>query len=119
MYSHVNTNGGVVDCEWYPVLNILLDLCEAVEETKTQGCHHQHIQKTYYIYLNIYENAASLQEDITLTLTQYKEVMAVLNHQLYFLFLSKTTYQRAMETCLGVKGLMLHMNKFSGMRNDK
>ena len=30
MYSHVNTNGGVVDCEWYSVLDILLDLCEAV-----------------------------------------------------------------------------------------
>jgi len=34
-YSHVNTNGGVVDCKWYSVFHILLDLCEAVWETET------------------------------------------------------------------------------------
>lgn len=30
LYLHINTNGGVVDCEWYSVLDIFLDLCEAV-----------------------------------------------------------------------------------------
>lgn len=34
MYSHVNTDGGVVDCEWYSILNILLDLCKAVGKHK-------------------------------------------------------------------------------------
>lgn len=37
IYSHVNTNGGVVDCEWYSVLHILLDLCKAVWETEIQS----------------------------------------------------------------------------------
>lgn len=30
LYLHINTNGGVVDCEWYSVLDIFLDFCEAV-----------------------------------------------------------------------------------------
>lgn len=33
VHSHVNTNGGVVDCERYSVLDILLDLRKAVGET--------------------------------------------------------------------------------------
>lgn len=31
-YSHVDTNGGIVDCEGYSVLNILLNLCKAVKK---------------------------------------------------------------------------------------
>lgn len=36
MYSHVNTNGGIVDCERYSVLNIFLDLCKAVGKKTTE-----------------------------------------------------------------------------------
>lgn len=34
MYSHVDTNGGIVDCEWYSVLNILLNLSKAVKKNQ-------------------------------------------------------------------------------------
>lgn len=36
MYSHVDTDGGIVDSEWYSVLNILLNLCKAVKKKEMQ-----------------------------------------------------------------------------------
>lgn len=36
MYSHVDTDGGIVDCERYSVLNILLNLCKAVKKNEIQ-----------------------------------------------------------------------------------
>lgn len=36
MYSHVDTDGGIVDCERYSVFNILLDLCKAVKKNEIQ-----------------------------------------------------------------------------------
>lgn len=36
MYSHVDTDGGIVDCERYSVLNILLNLCKAVKKNGIQ-----------------------------------------------------------------------------------
>lgn len=36
MYSHVDADGGTVDCERYSVLNILLNLCKAVKKNEIQ-----------------------------------------------------------------------------------
>lgn len=36
MYSHVDTDGGIVDCERYSVLDILLNLCKAVKKHEIQ-----------------------------------------------------------------------------------
>lgn len=54
MYSHVNTNGWIVDCEWYSVFHILLDFCKAVKQEQGQKfedlstCNQKKMQKKNY-----------------------------------------------------------------------